>query len=93
MPDEIDAIADFVRREAPRVDHLSSPAASAARPDDITREALAAAFGVAQEEVPELAADLRARFTARPGLRGALGAASRAAAARSRTRSAARPAS
>jgi molybdopterin-biosynthesis enzyme MoeA-like protein len=35
-------------------------------PDDLTREALAAAFGVPQEEVPEVAADLRARFTRNP---------------------------
>ena len=46
-------------------------------PDDITREALAAAFDVKQEEVPELAADLRARFPTPSRLRGALGAAAR----------------
>ena len=35
-------------------------------PDDLTREALAAAFGVGQEAVPELADALRARFTRDP---------------------------
>ena len=35
-------------------------------PDDLTREAIAAAFRVPQEEVPEVAADLRARFTRNP---------------------------
>ena len=35
-------------------------------PDDITREAIAAAFGVPQEIVPEVAADLRSRFTGDP---------------------------
>jgi molybdopterin-biosynthesis enzyme MoeA-like protein len=35
-------------------------------PDDITREALAAAFAVPQELVPELADDLRARFRGDP---------------------------
>jgi molybdopterin-biosynthesis enzyme MoeA-like protein len=35
-------------------------------PDDLTREALAHAFRVPQEEVPDLAADLRARFRGDP---------------------------
>ena len=35
-------------------------------PDDVTREAIAAAFGVGQEDVPDLAADLRARFSRNP---------------------------
>ena len=35
-------------------------------PDDLTREAVAAAFGVGQESVPELADALRARFTRDP---------------------------
>ena len=40
--------------------------ASAARRTTSTREALAAAFDVEQEEVPELAAELRQRFTRHP---------------------------
>jgi molybdenum cofactor synthesis domain-containing protein len=66
LPDEIDAIAEFVRAEAPRVDFLIVTGGLGGTPDDLTREALAAAFRVPQEEVPEVAADLRARFTRNP---------------------------
>jgi molybdenum cofactor synthesis domain-containing protein len=66
VPDEIDEIAEFVRREAPRVDFLIVTGGLGGTPDDLTREALAHAFGVPQDEVPELAADLRARFTRDP---------------------------
>ena len=66
IPDEIDRIAAFVRREAPLVDVLFVTGGLGGTPDDITREALAAAFGVAQREQPEVAADLRARFTRDP---------------------------
>jgi nicotinamide-nucleotide amidase len=66
LPDEIEAIAEFVRTEAPRVDFLFVTGGLGGTPDDLTREAMAFAFGVPQEEVPELAADLRARFTRNP---------------------------
>jgi nicotinamide-nucleotide amidase len=66
LPDEIDAIAEFVRREAPLVDFLIVTGGLGGTPDDLTREALAHAFGVEQEEVPELAADLRSRFAHDP---------------------------
>ena len=66
LPDEIEAIAEFVRDEAPRVDFLLVTGGLGGTPDDLTREALACAFGVGQEEVPELAADLRTRFTRDP---------------------------
>jgi nicotinamide-nucleotide amidase len=66
VPDEIDAIADFVRREAPLVDFLLATGGLGGTPDDITREALAHAFGVDQVEVAELADDLRARFAHDP---------------------------
>jgi nicotinamide-nucleotide amidase len=66
VPDEIDAIADFVRTEAPRVDFLLVTGGLGGTPDDLTREALAHAFGVDQPEVGELAADLRARFAHDP---------------------------
>ena len=66
LPDEIDAIAEFVRAEAPRVDFLLVTGGLGGTPDDLTREAIAAAFRVPQAEVPEVAADLRARFTRNP---------------------------
>jgi molybdenum cofactor synthesis domain-containing protein len=66
LPDEIDVVADFVRAEAPRVDFLLVTGGLGGTPDDLTREAIAAAFRVEQEEVPAVAADLRARFTRDP---------------------------
>jgi molybdenum cofactor synthesis domain-containing protein len=63
LPDEIEAIAEFVRVEAPRVDFLFVTGGLGGTPDDLTREALAHAFEVEQREVGELAADLRARVT------------------------------
>jgi molybdenum cofactor synthesis domain-containing protein len=66
VPDEIDAIAELVRREAPGVDFLLVTGGLGGTPDDITREAIAEAFSVGQEEEPELAADLRSRFTRDP---------------------------
>jgi molybdenum cofactor synthesis domain-containing protein len=62
LPDDIEAVAAFVRTEATRVDVLVVTGGLGGTPDDITREAIAAAFDVPQEEVPEVAADLRARF-------------------------------
>ncbi|HVS84160.1 MAG TPA: molybdopterin-binding protein [Gaiellaceae bacterium] len=66
VPDEIDAIAEFVRAEAPRADVVLVTGGLGGTPDDLTREAIAAAFAAPQEEVPELAADLRARFARDP---------------------------
>jgi molybdenum cofactor synthesis domain-containing protein len=66
LPDEIDEIARFVREHAPAVDFLLVTGGLGGTPDDLTREALAAAFAVGQEEQPEVAADLRARFTRDP---------------------------
>ncbi len=66
LPDEIDAIAAFVRVEAPHVDFLVVTGGLGGTPDDLTREAIAAAFGVPQVEAPEVAAELRDRFTRDP---------------------------
>jgi molybdenum cofactor synthesis domain-containing protein len=66
VPDVIDDIAEFVRREAPLVDFLLVTGGLGGTPDDLTREAIAHAFGVQQEEVADLAAELRARFTGDP---------------------------
>jgi molybdenum cofactor synthesis domain-containing protein len=64
--DEIDAVARFLRREAPDVDFVIVTGGLGGTPDDLTREAVAATFNVAQEVVPELADALRARFTRDP---------------------------
>jgi molybdenum cofactor synthesis domain-containing protein len=66
IPDELPRIAELVRAQAAACDLVIVTGGLGGTPDDITREAVAAAFGVAQEEVPELAADLRARFTRDP---------------------------
>jgi molybdenum cofactor synthesis domain-containing protein len=66
IPDEIDAVARFIRREAPEVDFVLVTGGLGGTPDDLTREAIAAAFGVGQEIVPELADALRGRFTHDP---------------------------
>jgi molybdenum cofactor synthesis domain-containing protein len=66
VPDEIDAVARFIRREAAEADFLVVTGGLGGTPDDLTREALAAAFGVEQELVPELADALRSRFTRDP---------------------------
>lgn len=66
LPDEIEAVAGFVREHAPRCDVLVVTGGLGGTPDDLTREALATAFGVEQEEVPEIAERLRARFSHDP---------------------------
>jgi molybdenum cofactor synthesis domain-containing protein len=66
LPDDVDAVAEFVRHYAPRSDYLLVTGGLGGTPDDLTRESIAAAFGVEQEEVPDLAARLRARFTRDP---------------------------
>jgi nicotinamide-nucleotide amidase len=66
LPDEIEQIAEFVRAEAARVDFLLVTGGLGGTPDDLTREAIAHAFGVEQVEQPDVAADLRARFTRNP---------------------------
>jgi molybdenum cofactor synthesis domain-containing protein len=66
VPDEIEAIAEFIRVEAPRSDFVLVTGGLGGTPDDLTREAIAYAFEVPQEEVPDLAADLRSRFTRDP---------------------------
>jgi molybdenum cofactor synthesis domain-containing protein len=62
VPDEIDAIAGLVRELAAAEDYVIATGGLGGTPDDLTREAMAAAFGIGQAEVPELAAELRTRF-------------------------------
>lgn len=66
LPDEIEQIAEYVRDEAPRVDFLFVTGGLGGTPDDLTREAIAHAFGVEQVEQADVAADLRERFAHNP---------------------------
>ena len=66
VPDETDRIVAFVRRERVLVDHMLVTGGLGGTPDDITREAIAAAFEVEQRLVERLAEDLRARFHRAP---------------------------
>ncbi len=62
LPDEEERVASFVREQATEVDVVLVTGGLGGTPDDITREAIAAAFDVTQEEQPEVAERLRARF-------------------------------
>jgi molybdenum cofactor synthesis domain-containing protein len=66
LPDDIEAIAEFVRASSARAGVVLVTGGLGGTPDDVTREALAAAFGVPQQEVTELADELRARFVSDP---------------------------
>jgi molybdenum cofactor synthesis domain-containing protein len=66
VPDELEAIAVLVREQAATVDAVLVTGGLGGTPDDVTREAVAAAFGRERAEIPELAADLRARFSGDP---------------------------
>ncbi len=66
LPDEIDAVAAFLRAHGPTVDVVIVTGGLGGTPDDVTREAMAAAFGVEQVEFPAVAEALRARFTRDP---------------------------
>lgn len=66
IADEIERVASFVREQAAAVDVVVVTGGLGGTPDDVTRESIAAAFGVAQAEVPDVAARLRARFAGDP---------------------------
>ena len=66
VPDEIELIAEVVRRAASTHELMVVTGGLGGTPDDLTREALATAFGVGQAEVPELGPQLRARFARNP---------------------------
>jgi nicotinamide-nucleotide amidase len=66
VPDEVEVIAELVRRQSAVVDVVLVTGGLGGTPDDITRESVAAAFAVGQEELPDVAADLRARFRRDP---------------------------
>jgi len=62
--DEIPAVAAALA-ERERHDHVFVTGGLGGTPDDLTREAVAAAFGVDCVELADLAAELRARFSAK----------------------------
>lgn len=66
VPDELELIAALVREQAGVSDAVVVTGGLGGTPDDITRESIAAAFGVGQAEVAEVAAGLRSRFTRDP---------------------------
>jgi molybdenum cofactor synthesis domain-containing protein len=66
LADEIDGVAAFVREQAAAADVVIVTGGLGGTPDDVTRESVAAAFGVPQVEEPEVAARLRARFARDP---------------------------
>ena len=66
VPDEVETIAALVREQAAAVEYVLVTGGLGGTPDDVTREAIAAAFGVPQEEVPDVAERLRARFASDP---------------------------
>ena len=66
LPDEVEEIAPFLRAQADRSDVVLVTGGLGGTPDDITREAVAAAFDVEQTEYEEVAAGLRARFRGDP---------------------------
>ncbi len=66
LPDEIETAAAFLRLHGPEVDVVIVTGGLGGTPDDVTREAVAAAFGVPQVEFPKVAELLRARFRRDP---------------------------
>ena len=66
VPDEVETIARLVRREAAEADIVVVTGGLGGTPDDVTREAIASAFGLPQQEHTEVAARLRSRFARSP---------------------------
>ena len=66
IADQIERVASFVREQAAAVDVVVVTGGLGGTPDDVTRESIAAAFGVAQVEVTDVAARLRERFAGDP---------------------------
>ncbi len=63
--DDVQEIAAFLQAERPRVALVFVTGGLGGTPDDITREGVAAAFGVPCEEIGSVAASLRNRFDPR----------------------------
>ena len=65
LRDDIDVIAEFLGQHARLHEVVLVTGGLGGTPDDLTREAVAAAFGVGQRPLPELAERLHARFEPR----------------------------
>jgi molybdenum cofactor synthesis domain-containing protein len=65
LRDSVEEVGDFLRAEMGQVAVVIVTGGLGGTPDDLTREAVADAFGVPTEEIPELAEALRARFGSR----------------------------
>lgn len=66
LPDDVEAVAALVREQSDAADIVLVTGGLGGTPDDVTREAVSAAFGVPQIEQPEVADLLRARFRRDP---------------------------
>jgi molybdenum cofactor synthesis domain-containing protein len=66
LPDDIEQVAAFVREQGAGAEVVVVTGGLGGTPDDITREAIAAAFGVPQVEQADVAAGLRERFQRDP---------------------------
>lgn len=60
--DSVEEVAEFLRAEMGRAAVVIVTGGLGGTPDDLTREAVAEAFGVPTAEIPELAESLRERF-------------------------------
>lgn len=68
LPDEEEEIADAVRRNRPRVDHLFCSGGIGPTHDDVTVEGVSLALGVPVVRHPELEQLVRTHYAARAGL-------------------------
>jgi molybdenum cofactor synthesis domain-containing protein len=66
LPDDEQRVAGFVREQAEEADVVIVTGGLGGTPDDLTREAIGAAFDVPLVEQPEVAARLRERFASAP---------------------------
>src|SRR5918995_204143 len=66
VPDELERIASLVREQAAVADVVVVTGGLGGTPDDVTRESVAAAFGIEQSEAADVAERLRARFESDP---------------------------
>ena len=66
LPDDIEIVATFVREQLAPFEIVLVTGGLGGTPDDVTREAIAAAFSVEQVEYPEVADRLRERFSRNP---------------------------